>query len=235
MTEPTLDTLARRLERLERQNRRLKQWGVLVVLAVGAVALMGQTYGPYHFAPPGGTFAAEAFHLRDKNGAVVGSLQVSSEGTPELRFWRKIDSSLDVGMVLATESDGESTLHLWGKHDNRVSLGAGPIAATVGVAKRGKIRVMLTTSPSDRRGGDGLYLTDKDDRLLVSLTDNTDVGQGGPAGLMFWDPLTEKRKAAFYIARDGHVGLGLNDRAGKPLVGWVVTPDGKVGNLRPSP
>lgn len=37
-----LRTVVERLERIERQNRRLKRAGITVVLALGAILLMGQ-------------------------------------------------------------------------------------------------------------------------------------------------------------------------------------------------
>ncbi len=38
MNEPTMDTLARRLDRVERENRRLKRW---VALALAVIFLVG--------------------------------------------------------------------------------------------------------------------------------------------------------------------------------------------------
>jgi len=43
MNEPTMDKLEQRLDRLERENRRLKRIGVLVVVGIAAVVLMGQS------------------------------------------------------------------------------------------------------------------------------------------------------------------------------------------------
>ena len=42
MNEPTMETLARRLDRVERENRRLKQAGVVALTVIAAVVLMGQ-------------------------------------------------------------------------------------------------------------------------------------------------------------------------------------------------
>jgi len=63
MTSPTPDMQAvlERLEKLERQNRRLKQRGVLVILALGALVVMGQ-------APRSRIVKAEQFVLQDSQG-----------------------------------------------------------------------------------------------------------------------------------------------------------------------
>ncbi len=45
MVEPTIETLARRLERVERENRRLKRAGVVALVGIAAVVLMGQAMG----------------------------------------------------------------------------------------------------------------------------------------------------------------------------------------------
>ncbi len=42
MNEPTMETLARRLDRVERENRRMKQAGVVALAVIAAVVLMGQ-------------------------------------------------------------------------------------------------------------------------------------------------------------------------------------------------
>jgi len=42
MNEPTMETLARRLDMVERENRWLKQAGVVAIAVIAAVLLMGQ-------------------------------------------------------------------------------------------------------------------------------------------------------------------------------------------------
>jgi hypothetical protein len=43
MNEPTMNKLVQRLDRLERQNHRLKRIGGLVAVGIAGVVLMGQT------------------------------------------------------------------------------------------------------------------------------------------------------------------------------------------------
>jgi hypothetical protein len=69
MTEPTLDVLAQRLDRLERENRRLKITGALALLGLISVALMGQAV--LSDAP---LVEAQTFYVRDKAGRVRAML-----------------------------------------------------------------------------------------------------------------------------------------------------------------
>jgi len=70
MTEPTLDELTRRLERLERHGRHWKRAAVTVLLGAVALVVMGQT--PPHRVPK--SLEAEEFLLRDSRGQVRASL-----------------------------------------------------------------------------------------------------------------------------------------------------------------
>ncbi len=42
MNQPTMETVVRRLDRLEQENRRLKRWGALALAVIAVVVLMGQ-------------------------------------------------------------------------------------------------------------------------------------------------------------------------------------------------
>ena len=64
MTETSSDALVRRIERLERENRRFKRKGAAIVVGIVAVLLMGQT------VPKSRTIEAEKFVLKDKRGKV---------------------------------------------------------------------------------------------------------------------------------------------------------------------
>jgi len=70
MNEPTMETLARRLDRVERENRRLKRSGVVALAVIAAVGLMGQaTKGKV-----AKVIEAEKFIVRDASGKVRGVL-----------------------------------------------------------------------------------------------------------------------------------------------------------------
>jgi hypothetical protein len=79
------DVLAARVERLEKQNRRLKRGGLAVLLAAASVIVMGQ-------ARPSTTLGAQSFILRDASGGKRAELVLDSESprstpTPTLRFF----------------------------------------------------------------------------------------------------------------------------------------------------
>ena len=85
MGELTMETLAKRLGRLERENRCLKLAGALVLVLVAAVVLMGQ--GTSDFPPPGKpgyVVAAEHFILHDARGGVRAELGTLPGGTVRL-------------------------------------------------------------------------------------------------------------------------------------------------------
>lgn len=73
MNEPTIETLGRRLDRLERENRRLKRVGVVALAVIGAVVMMGQATG-------GRLVDAGKFILRDWEGRKRGELMTISSG-----------------------------------------------------------------------------------------------------------------------------------------------------------
>jgi hypothetical protein len=72
-------TLARRIERLERAERRWRTVAATAVLGVAAVVLMGQKPAPR-------IVEAERFILRDAAGRVRAELAVESEQSVALRF-----------------------------------------------------------------------------------------------------------------------------------------------------
>ena len=82
MEQPTMESLGQRLDRVERENRWLKQAGVVALAVIGAVALMGQ-------ATPSKVVEvveAQRFILRDLKGINRGGLQVMDDGRPILHL-----------------------------------------------------------------------------------------------------------------------------------------------------
>ena len=79
MNQPMMETLVERLDRLERENRRLKWVGSVVLIGITALVLMGQA-GPRHVFK---IVQAEQFVLRDPSGqtrAVLGTVADGSAG-----------------------------------------------------------------------------------------------------------------------------------------------------------
>ncbi len=85
MSEPTMETLARRLDRVERENRGLKQAGVVALAVIAGVVLMGQA--TWKLAPPGKpgkVVGAEQFIVHDARGGVRAELGTLPNGTVRL-------------------------------------------------------------------------------------------------------------------------------------------------------
>jgi len=64
MSEPTMETLARRLDGVERENRWLKRAGVLALAVIAAVVLMGQV------KPQSRTIETENLIIKDEKGVI---------------------------------------------------------------------------------------------------------------------------------------------------------------------
>jgi hypothetical protein len=129
MTEPTLDALTTRLERLERERLRAKRTTLVVLLGGAALMLMGQA--PPHRMPK--SLEAEEFVLRDSRGQVRASLAtdqnanatmlqifgengkprtrltVSADGTSSLEV---LDSGEHVRVLLGVRDNGSPRLWL---------------------------------------------------------------------------------------------------------------------------
>lgn len=76
MSEPAIGGLARRLDRVERENRRLKRAGIAALAVIAAVVLMGQVTG----GRVAKVVDAEKFILRDWEGRKRAELMTISSG-----------------------------------------------------------------------------------------------------------------------------------------------------------
>jgi hypothetical protein len=81
MSEPTMEALARRVERLERDNGRWRRGAALAVLLLVSAGLLGQAPIVTGAAK---ALDAERFNLRDRAGHLRGSLGVTTDGTASL-------------------------------------------------------------------------------------------------------------------------------------------------------
>ena len=84
MPEQTIELsgIIARLERVEKENRRLKGVGIVLLLGVCAVVLMGQ-------AQAGRTVEAERFILRDQDGKMRAELSAENPYESSLKFYDK--------------------------------------------------------------------------------------------------------------------------------------------------
>ncbi len=151
MNEPTIETLARRLDRVERENRWLKRAGVVAVAVIAAVGLMGQATG----SKVAKVIEAEKFVLRDTRGKVRGKLEMHKDG---------------VGLILADEDERPRIMALVAPQLVSLSLldEAGNDRITLSTLER-KVAIKLKDKTGKVSGGLGMVYGGQP---TLSLTDN---------------------------------------------------------------
>lgn len=172
-----LAALSARVERLEKQNRRLKQGAMLLLLVIASVGLMAQTKQkststttsqkpkpktPAAAQPPAPTgptaIEAQGFILKDMNGHVRAELSLTGS-TPSLKFKDENGSAL-VTLALNDTPAGPMLLLSDPQHHASVALSvlehAGPQLALTG--ERADIQAHMGVAPD----GTTLELSDKD-------------------------------------------------------------------------
>ncbi len=153
-----MDNLLRRLDRLERQNRRFKLAGSLMLIGFAALVLMGQAK-PSNVAK---VIEAEKFILRNTDGKTRGVLLISDDGNPALALFDKngkmrvrLDASklgfFGVGLSLFDEiGNGRAALLL--------TPAGMPVLNLTRRIPDAALGLTLTQS--------SLFLTDKDDKVI---------------------------------------------------------------------
>ena len=100
MTEQVLGALTQRLDRLERENRRLKTFGLVTLMVMAALMLMGQS------GPP--IVEAQRFIIRDPaTGNARATLSLLQEGNIGLTL---LDHDQKPRVELVTGADGSPKL-----------------------------------------------------------------------------------------------------------------------------
>src|SRR5215472_11583846 len=166
--EVPIDTIERRLERLERDSRRWKAMTTLALGALGLVLLIGAGKSDETSVP--NEVQAHAFVLVDRNGTPLARLGLLPHGAWGLGFY---DQGKKSRIVLSMESDGSSSLSLFGK-DGKGSLllnASGNGAASLRLVDTNwKTRTTLATWPD---GSPFLQLLDRSgkDRVLLRHTE----------------------------------------------------------------
>ena len=204
MNKPLLDALSERVDRLERENRRWRRAGVLVLL-VGVILATGGA----RWADGPRTVVAEGLLIQDKDGGLRAMLGSGPDGGALLTMF---DSKLKPRFVLGVKPDGEPGLSIKDQ-DGRLRFGMGFMAdgtsrlevggsggkgsvilrvrsdgvADLGVLRREKLAVSLGTTPE---GTAGLSGYDRDSKQRLALG----VREGGQPVLQFLD---EKGKVIF--------------------------------------
>jgi hypothetical protein len=121
MAEQTLDlqTLAKRLEKVERQNRRIKLAGCLALIFTGVILLMGQAF-------PLSQIDAKCFRVFDEKGKariVIGTTEGWPGPMPCLGI---MDERGEVRVMLGVDAEGSPHLSFNDERGKaRVGLGMG--------------------------------------------------------------------------------------------------------------
>ncbi len=159
MTAQTADLAAvvTRLEKVERQNWRMKVGGIMVLLVTSAGLLMGQAM------PKATTVEAETFVVRDATGKQRAALHLSPDGGAALSFF---DPAANIRAALRVDREGSPDLIFLDPAANiravlRVERTGLP--GLVFFDQAGKARATLYVA-SD--GSAVLQLSDKDERVF---------------------------------------------------------------------
>lgn len=232
--DPQLRTLIERMEKLERQNSALRRSGIAVLVAVGAILLMGQA-APKHRGIQEKLISTEKLVLTDAAGRIRAFLVADEKGA-RLVFADSQENS-KISMVL---DQNKPILYLTGEGGKYASLSPERISLTdeetgrsvaLGIASSAPgislgdsdgVRASLTLLSS----GAGLVLNDKGGEMRASLT----LVPSGP-GLTLYDKSGEKSAMLSYT-KDGP-SLEMEDTQGYSAVlglGGLVTP--KTGETR---
>lgn len=103
MSEPTLDTLAQRLERAERENRALRRVGVLVLIGIAALVVGAQAAGSR-------VVEAEKLVVRDAGGKIRAKMGAPPDGRVALTLFDR-DGGLRVELRVLTDGRVGLLLH----------------------------------------------------------------------------------------------------------------------------
>lgn len=114
---PDLKDVLQRVEKLERQNRKIKKTGILAAVIVVAALMMGQAASKTRI------IEAQGFLLRDKDGMIRAELATNSRGSVGLHLYnpqRYVQEAPKAS--LEVEADGSSRLILGSMLDTWASL-----------------------------------------------------------------------------------------------------------------
>lgn len=215
MDQPTIEMLARRVEHVERENRRLRR--IMVAASAGAIlALLGAA----RFREKPRIIEAERFMLYDKDGRIRALLDMTPDDTPTLAFYDKQGSNRARFIQL---QDGSMGLSIFDK-DEVQQLGMGVTKEgqpALSMDKDGKRRLGIGINPD---GSVVVGIQDEAQKPVVTLEQLPE----GIAGLRV------------FVDGDHRIGLGVSptegaalgfERAGVRHAGLGISPSGS-GSLR---
>ena len=167
-------SMERRLQRVERDNRRLRRAAVVLVLGIAAVVLMGQARAQRR------TVEAEAFVVRDRGGQVRALLRAFDNGAVGLSFydpggapraWLRVLTDGTPGLVLSDQAGQTRTL---------LNVQGDGLAGLLLYDQNGNARAWLNVL-ADGTGGLALFDETRESRAWLRV-----LADGSP-GLTLWD------------------------------------------------
>ncbi len=102
MNEPKADNIVKRLDRLERENRRIRLVGTLLLVGIVALVVMGQSKSKV-----AKVIEAEKFVLRDGGGRERAALEVDMVGNAKLHVLYPTGGT---AIQLTSGTDGSSLM-----------------------------------------------------------------------------------------------------------------------------
>ena len=190
MTEPTMETLARRLERVERENRRMKQAGVVALAVIAAVGLMGQASE----SEVAGVVKAEKFVVQPFDLNATAILDISGLTLYNPTNGKEIAQFSGSGgnpMISLTGKKADATLAILGDNiiqldlkygrpqHHAITLWVDDVSAYFSISdeKSGRATLSLyesggpTLRLSDKKGKERVYLSLDEDKPTLRLYD----------------------------------------------------------------
>jgi len=201
--------LTDRVEKLERQNRRMKQAGTIILILAAAVVLMRQ-------APTTRTVEANEFVLRDANGRMRAMLK-ADEDLAGLSFFDanekpRVSLSVDGETAILAFADANENLRAG------LSVHEGMAAALAFYDANGKVQAGLVVS-----GGDSvLTVSDNEGFQTVIGTADFETSKTTAASVSLLG--TDKKPQAILSLTDFGPGLILREGNGEATTILVVEP-----------
>lgn len=207
MSHLSLDALARRLERLERENHR---WKLLGVTSIGLLVVLLLTGAAVTTVPD--EVRARRFYAIDSNGLPLAWLMVDSAGMPNI--------GLKVGrshLLMNVSSDGAPLLVMRGRDgDGRAGLSFSPDGPVLELAHRNRA-IRASVAPDAAM----LRLVDQESARGAVLGLRAD----GSARLELMDQGGSAR-VGLAIPADGVAAISLRDKGDQPRINLAVGADG---------
>lgn len=204
MSEPTVEALGRRLDHLERENRRLKRAGTVGLIGLAAVLLMGQALP----SRPAKVVESEKFVVRDARGNILAEL--GPLGDTPLVGLAIFDKDKKARVQLRVLPDGSSQLAILDKNSQqRVSLQVDSMGTPgFGLTDTdGTLRAMFTVE-----GSPYLSLLEKGGKIRTAMLTLT---QDGP--LLGFSDKNGALRALFTLGKDGTPEIKFNDKDRKVI------------------